>query len=60
MPAASNSRLLNAAMQKPGVVCELLELPNGDHGLNGYQGPGWDAWQTDSLAWLNRIVPANP
>jgi hypothetical protein len=31
----------------------LLELPSGGHGLNGYKGPMWDAWQTQSLQWLN-------
>jgi hypothetical protein len=27
-------------------------LPSGGHGLNGYKGPMWDAWQTKSMAWL--------
>ena len=28
---------------------------SGGHGLNGYQGPMWDAWQTQSLAWLGEM-----
>lgn len=53
----AHSRLLYAALQQHGVASELLELPNGDHGLNGYQGPSWDAWQAASLAWLDRTIP---
>ena len=47
-----NSRDFHTAMQAHHVPSEFLELPSGGHGLNGYQGPMWDAWQTKSLAWL--------
>ena len=47
-----NSRELYAALQKNLVVSEYLELPSGGHGLDGYQGPMWDAWQKQALAWL--------
>jgi acetyl esterase/lipase len=47
-----NSRDFYAAMQAHHVPGEYLELPSGGHGLNGYQGPMWDAWQAKSLAWL--------
>lgn len=47
-----NSRDFHTAMQAHHVPSELLELPSGGHGLNGYQGPMWDAWQAKSLAWL--------
>ena len=50
-----NSRALFAALQKHKVPSEYLELPNGGHGLNGYKGPSWDAWQTRSLEWLREI-----
>ncbi len=50
-----NSRMFHAALKKHKVYCELLELPSGGHGLNGYKGPMWDAWQQKSLAWLNEI-----
>ena len=57
-----NSRALYAALQKNKVPSEYLELPNGGHGLNGYKGPSWDAWQKGSLEWLSKIkmipVPA--
>lgn len=47
-----NSRDLYVALQKAGVASKYLELPSGGHGLNGYQGPMWDAWQQQSLEWL--------
>lgn len=50
-----NSRLFRDAMSKHGVPCELLELPSGGHGLNGYKGPMWDAWQADSLKWMQTL-----
>ena len=54
-----NSRLLHRALRDHGVPTEYLELPNGGHGLNGYRGPSWDAWQAGSLAWLarQRFIP---
>ena len=50
-----NSRILYAALQKNKVPSEYLELPNGGHGLNGYKGPSWDAWQKGSIKWLKEI-----
>ena len=47
-----NSRLFHEAMLKHKVHSEFLELPSGGHGLNGYKGPMWDAWQSASLKWL--------
>lgn len=47
-----NSRMFRDAMAKHAVPCELLELPSGGHGLNGYKGPMWDAWQSASLKWM--------
>lgn len=47
-----NSALLHAALQAKKVPSEYLELPTGGHGLNGYKGPMWDAWQKRSLEWL--------
>lgn len=48
----SNSRAFHAACRAAGVKSELLELPSGGHGLDGYKGPNWDAWQTGALEWL--------
>ncbi|MFM7248541.1 MAG: alpha/beta hydrolase [Planctomycetaceae bacterium] len=58
----SNSRAFHAACRAKGVTSELLELPSGGHGLDGYKGPNWDAWQTGSLEWLASlgIAPAGP
>ena len=47
-----NSRLFFEALQVHHVAAKYLELPEGGHGLNGYKGPMWDAWQTQSLEWL--------
>jgi lysophospholipase L1-like esterase/acetyl esterase/lipase len=47
-----NSRLFYEALQAHKVASRYLELPHGDHGLNGYQGPMWDAWQAGALKWL--------
>lgn len=48
----SNSRLYRDALQARAIPVQLLELPNGGHGLNGYKGPSWDAWQQAVLVWL--------
>jgi acetyl esterase/lipase len=50
-----NSELFAAALKKNRVEVEYLELPDGGHGLNGYKGPSWDAWQTASLKWLEKL-----
>jgi acetyl esterase/lipase len=47
-----NSRQLHGALKARGIATEYLELPSGNHGLDGYKGPMWDAWQTKSIAWL--------
>lgn len=54
-----NSRMYNEALKAHKVATQLLELPSGDHGLNGYKGPMWDAWQTGSLKWLAalKLIP---
>jgi acetyl esterase/lipase len=48
----SHSRSFLAALRENDVPAEYLELPSGDHGLDGYQGPMWDAWQAGVLQWL--------
>ena len=55
-----NSQMFLAALKAKGVEGKLLELPSGGHGLNGYKGPMWDAWQTQSLEWLaaQKVIPA--
>lgn len=47
-----NSRMFYEALQAHKVPSKYLELPSGGHGLNGYKGPMWDAWQKQSLEWL--------
>lgn len=55
-----NSRRFHRALRQRGIQSRYLELPRGDHGLNGYKGPMWDAWQTGALRWLAdlRMIPA--
>ena len=55
-----DSRNFYKALRAHHVAAEYLELPEGGHGLNGYKGPMWQAWQTKSLAWLaaQKIIPA--
>ena len=50
-----NSRLFHEALRSNGIESEYLELPSGGHGLNGYKGPMWEAWQKGVLAWMRRI-----
>jgi acetyl esterase/lipase len=54
-----NSRMFYEALRAHKVTAQYLELPSGGHGLNGYKGPMWDAWQARSLAWLKetKLVP---
>lgn len=48
----AHSRMFYDALQSHKIRSEFLELPSGNHGLDGYQGPMWDAWQSASLQWL--------
>jgi acetyl esterase/lipase len=56
-----NSRMMYETLKAHNVATEYLELPSGGHGLNGYKGPMWDAWQTRSLRWLaaQKIIVVN-
>ena len=49
---STNSKALFDALQAAKIPSKYLELPSGGHGLNGYQGPMWHAWQQQSLEWL--------
>ena len=54
-----NCRMFYDALRAHKVVAHYLELSSGGHGLNGYKGPMWDAWQDGSLAWMaaTKLVP---
>ena len=54
-----NSIVFHEAQQKHGLPGRLLKLPDGGHGLNGYKGPSWDAWQAAAIDWLRerRMIP---
>lgn len=55
-----NSQLFYDALRANRVPAKYLRLPSGGHGLNGYKGPMWDAWQKQSLEWLTEqgLLPA--
>ncbi len=53
--ASANSKMFYDALQAHKVPSQYLELASGGHGLNGYKGPMWDAWQTQSLVWLTEL-----
>lgn len=36
-------------------AAEVIQYVNDHHGLNGYKGPMWDAWQEGSLVWLKEL-----
>ena len=59
MVVPDNSQLFYDALRAHNVAGEYLELPSGGHGLNGYKGPSWDAWQSKSLQWLaaQKFIP---
>ena len=50
-----NSRVFADEMKKFGRPVVLLELPDGNHGLNGYKGRSWDRWQSDAAAWIKNL-----
>lgn len=56
-----NSLMFFEALLAHKVPAQYLKLPTGGHGLNGYKGPMWDAWQSESLKWLaeQRIIPSD-
>jgi acetyl esterase/lipase len=47
-----NSLHFYEALLAKKVPAKYLALPSGGHGLNGYKGPMWDAWQKQSVEWL--------
>ena len=51
-----NSELFYQALIRNEIPAKYLKLPNGGHGLNGYKGASWDAWQQQSLVWLDEIL----
>lgn len=50
-----NSQKFFEALQAEKIPSEYLKLASGGHGLNGYKGPMWDAWQKRSLDWLRSL-----
>ncbi len=54
-----NSQLYYDALVKHHIPAKYLKLPSGGHGLDGYQGPMWEAWKTDCIKWLvqQKFIP---
>lgn len=55
VPSRHSEMFQNALLAKD-VAVKYLPLARGGHGLNGYQGPMWDAWQTQSMQWLTGLL----
>ena len=51
----SNSEKFRDALLAKKVPVKYLPLASGGHGLNGYKGPMWDAWQAQSMQWLTGL-----
>lgn len=54
-----NSEKFHKALFAKKIPAQYLPLPSGGHGLNGYKGPMWDAWQTQSMEWLSGLLKEN-
>jgi acetyl esterase/lipase len=57
-----HSRNFVAALTAHDVSVQYLELPSGNHGLNGCKGPLWEQWKAESLIWLAKrgFIPRRP
>jgi acetyl esterase/lipase len=51
----ANSQMMQQALEDKKIPSRYLQLESGGHGLNGYKGPMWDAWQKLSLQWLAEL-----
>lgn len=51
----ANSENFHKALLAQKVPSQYLPLASGGHGLNGYKGPMWDAWQAQSMNWLAKL-----
>lgn len=54
-----NSEMFRDALIAKKVPAKYLALASGGHGLNGYKGPMWDAWQKQSMEWLTTLKAAS-
>jgi len=54
VPPLHSAKFHDALLSKK-IKTQYLQLPSGGHGLNGYQGPMWEAWQKASMRWLKSL-----
>ena len=48
---------LQAALQKAGVRCDIIRIPNGMHGTGGWHKlPGVPDWERQMVEWLNTTL----
>jgi acetyl esterase len=51
---------LQAALQKVGVRCEIIRIPNGTHGTGSWHTlPGVPDWERQMTEWLNGVLHHN-
>ena len=55
-----NARRFAAQCWDHDVPTQLLELSDGGHGLNGYQGPNWEAFKGQAIRWVATVVSGTP
>ena len=50
------SELMCGAMRKTGASCELIQIREGGHGMNGWKAPEMQHWKAEMIAWLNKTL----
>jgi acetyl esterase len=44
------------AMHKAGVVCDLIPIEGGGHGMSGWRAPEMQHWKPEMIAWLEKTL----
>jgi acetyl esterase len=44
------------AMHRLGVVCDLISIEGGGHGMGGWRAPEMQHWKPEMIAWLTKTL----
>ncbi|HUO29028.1 MAG TPA: alpha/beta hydrolase, partial [Bryobacteraceae bacterium] len=44
------------AIHRVGVVCDLITIEGGGHGMSGWRAPEMQHWKPDMIAWLHHTM----
>jgi len=44
------------AIHRVGVVCDLITIEGGGHGMSGWRAPEMQHWKPDMIAWLRHTM----